>query len=317
MRGVFTKAIVRPPSSNFAEGLTTSALGAPNYQLALEQHAAYCAALEQCGLQLIRLEADERYPDSCFVEDAAIVFEALPVEHPTRDARAGTPLGRATAPNAAVIAESSADYADYADSKSDDPRAARKQAILTRPGARSRQGEVASMRSEFARLFPTLDEIRSAGTVDGGDVCEAGTHFFIGISERTNEEGARQLAEILTRHGCTSSFVDIRSRTHAQDARATSLLHLKSGIAYLGNRTLVVTETLATHEEFRNYDLIHVDPSEDYAANCIEVNGRVLIAAGHPRFAAKLRDLGYETIALEMSEFQKMDGGLSCLSVRW
>jgi dimethylargininase len=300
MRGVFTQAIVRPPSRSFAAGLTTAELGAPDDQRALEQHAAYCATLEQCGLQLIWLAADERYPDSCFVEDAAIVFDALPD-------------GRATARDAAVI--SSTDYTDNADTESDDPRVAGKQAILTRPGALSRQGEVVSMRSELARLFPSLCEIRSPGTVDGGDICEAGTHFFIGISERTNEEGARQLAEILTKHGCTFSFVDIG--THVQDARATSLLHLKSGVAYLGNRTLVVTEALAHREEFRNYDMIQVEPGEEYAANCIEVNGRVLIAAGHPRFAAKLRDLGYETIALDMSEFQKMDGGLSCLSVRW
>src|SRR5205814_746378 len=136
MRGVFTRAIVRPPSRNFAAGLTTAGLGAPDYELALGQHAAYCAALEQCGLQLIRLEADERYPDSCFVEDAAL-----------------------------VIAESSAGYAD---SKSDDPRAARKQAILTRPGAPSRQGEVVSMRDELSSWFPAVEEIQSPGTVDGG-----------------------------------------------------------------------------------------------------------------------------------------------------
>ncbi|HXI25332.1 MAG TPA: hypothetical protein VNG71_15820 [Pyrinomonadaceae bacterium] len=290
MRDVFTKAIVRPPSRNFADGLTTAELGAPDYHLALEQHAAYCAALEQCGLQLIRLEADEQHPDSCFVEDAAIVFDALP-------------HGRATAPNAAMIIEES--------------RSSTKHAVLTMPGALSRRGEIGSIRSEFSGLFPALDEIRLPGTVDGGDICDAGTHFFIGISERTNEEGARQLAEILTRHGCTSSLVDIRTLTHAQDARATSLLHLKSGLASLGDRTLAVTEALSKHEEFHDYDLIHVDPSEDYAANCVEVNGRVLIAAGHPLFAAKLRDLVYETIALEMSEFQKMDGGLSCLSVRW
>ena len=300
MRGMFTKAIVRPPARNFAAGLTTAELGAPDYQLALEQHAAYCAALEQCGLQLISLEADERYPDSCFVEDAAIVFDALPDS-------------RATARDAAVIA--SADSTDYADDKRNDLRAASKHAILTRPGAPSRQGEILSMRSELTRLFSSLDEIRSPGTLDGGDICEAGTHFFIGISERTNEEGARQLAEILTKHGCTSSFVDIR--THAQDARATSLLHLKSGVAYLGKQTLLVTEALAKQAEFQGYDLVHVDPSENYAANCIEVNGRVLIAAGHPCFAAKLRDSGYETLSLEMSEFRKMDGGLSCLSVRW
>ena len=283
MRGVFTKAIVRPPGRNFADGLSTGGFGAPDYQLALQQHAAYCAALEHCGLELIKLEADERYPDSCFVEDAAIVFDAL--------------------------AGPSTDYTDYTDCKNDDLRVARRHALLTRPGAPSRQGEVLSMRSELARLFPSLDEIRSPGTVDGGDVCEAGTHFFIGISERTNEAGARQLAEILTAHHCTSSFVDIRG--------VTGLLHLKSGLAYLGHNTLVATEALAHREEFRGYNSVQVDPADEYAANCVEVNGRVLIAGGHPRFAAKLRDLGYETIALEMSEFQKMDGGLSCLSLRW
>src|SRR5438045_9734992 len=128
MRGVFTRAIVRPPSRNFAAGLTTAGLGAPDYELALDQHATYCAALEHCGLQLIRMEADERYPDSCFVEDAALVFDALPIEHPTRDARAGTPPGRATAPKAALIIE--------------DSRTSTKHAVLSMPGALSRRGEV-------------------------------------------------------------------------------------------------------------------------------------------------------------------------------
>jgi dimethylargininase len=80
---------------------------------------------------------------------------------------------------------------------------------------------------------------------------------------------------------------------------------------------LIVTEELAKRDEFRGYDLTHVAPGDEYAANCVEMNGRVLIAAGYPRVEAKLRGLGYETIALEMSEFEKMDGGLSCLSLRW
>jgi dimethylargininase len=143
-------------------------------------------------------------------------------------------------------------------------------------------------------------------------VCDAGTHFFIGISERTNEEGARQLAEILATQGFTNSVVDISTK----DARAPSLLHLKSGVAYLGN-TLVITEALADREEFQVYDLIRVEAGDEYAANCIEVNGRVLIAAGYPRFETRLRELGYETLPLDISEFQKMDGGLSCLSLRW
>src|ERR1051326_7039050 len=295
MRGVFTKAIVRPPSGNFAAGLTTAELGTPDYHLALEQHAAYCAALEQCGLQLIKLAADERYPDSCFVEDAAIIFEVLPVEHHTRDSRAGTPLDRGTAPDAPQVIQ--------------DLPALTRHAVLALPGALSRRGEIESMRGELAGLFHTIDEIRSPGTVDGGDICEAGRHFFIGTSERTNEAGAHQLAAILTRHGYTSSLVDIRG--------VSGLLHLKSGLAYLGDKTLVVIEALANREEFRGYDLIQVQRGEEYAANCIDVNGHVLMAAGHSSFAAKLSELGYKTIALQMSEFEKMDGGLSCLSVRW
>ncbi|HEX3084216.1 MAG TPA: hypothetical protein VHP99_06840 [Pyrinomonadaceae bacterium] len=275
---MFTKAIVRLPATNFCDGLTTAGLGAPDYHRALEQHAAYCGALEQCGLELIRLEADERYPDSCFVEDAAIVFGALPD-------------GRATAPDAA------------------DECGRVPSAIITRPGALSRQGEVVSMREALSSIFPPIDEIRSPGTLDGGDICEAGTRFFIGISERTNEDGARQLGQILASQGFTHSLVDT--------AGINGLLHLKSGVAYLGDNTLIVIEALAPREEFRGYDLIHVDPGDEYAANCIEVNGRVLIVAGYPRFEAKLRALNYETVALEMSEFRKMDGGLSCLSLRW
>jgi len=291
MRGMFMKAIVRPPAPNFADGLTSAGLGTPDYQQALEQHAAYCDALEQCGLELIRLESDERYPDSCFVEDAAIVFGALPD-------------GRATAPNAALIVGLQTNAADEGVRVP-----SRKAAIITRPGALSRRGEVDIIRGELCRLFPSIHEIHSPGTLDGGDVCEAGKHFFIGISDRTNEDGARQLAEVLASNGFTHSLVDTDG--------ISGLLHLKSGVAHLRDNTLIVTEALAHRQEFRGYDLIHVDPGDEYAANCIEVNGRVLIAAGYPRFEAKLRALDYETIALEMSEFQKMDGGLSCLSLRW
>ena len=198
-------------------------------------------------------------------------------------------------------------------------------AVLTRPGAPSRAGEVTSIRKVLADLFPTLSEIHSPGTLDGGDVCEAGNHFFVGISERTNEAGAQQLTELLARHGYTTTLVDIRKGgtgvlpvSHAQDARATSdLLHLKSGVAYLGNNRLVVTDTLVNRAEFRAYDLVRVDSAEEYAANCVRVNDHVLVAAGYPRFEGKLRELGYQTIALDMGEFQKMDGGLSCLSLRF
>jgi dimethylargininase len=182
-------------------------------------------------------------------------------------------------------------------------------AVLMRPGAPIRAGEIVSMRHALAEFFPNIDSIEAPGTVDGGDVCEAGKHFFIGISERTNEAGARQLTALLAPFGYTSASVDIRSER--------SLLHLKSGLAYLGDKRLVVSEALAGRAEFGGYDLVVVNDAEAYAANCVRLNDFVLVAARHPLFAAKLQGLGYRTIALEMSEFQKMDGGLSCLSLRF
>lgn len=270
---MFAKAIVRPPAPNFAEGLTTAGLGEPDYKRALKQHEAYCAALERCGLTVFRLDVDPNYPDSCFVEDTAVVipefaFQCARVPSPTR-------------------------------------------VVLTRPGAASRSGEVDSMRAALEQIAPdfAIEQIQPPGTVDGGDICEAGEHYFIGLSERTNETGAEQLSQFVTAHGYTSSFVDIRG--------SDSLLHLKSGLAYLDSNRLVVTEALADRKEFADFDLVLVPHGEEYAANCIVVNDYVLVAAGYEQFAERLRKAGYKTLALDMTEFQKMDGGLSCLSLRW
>ena len=92
---------------------------------------------------------------------------------------------------------------------------------------------------------------------------------------------------------------------------------MKSGLAYLDSNLLVVTETLADRKEFADFDLVVVPRGDEYAANCIKVNDYVLVAAGYEQFAEQLRTRGLRTIALDMSEFQKMDGGLSCLSLRW
>jgi dimethylargininase len=256
---LFQRAIVRVPSANFASGLTSVSLGTPDLALALRQHETYCAALERCGLALIRLAADPHYPDSTFVEDTALLTSRC--------------------------------------------------AVLTRPGAPSRAGEVENIRKVLAPFYPEVHSISSPGTLDGGDVAEAGNHFFIGISDRTNESGAQQLADLLSTFEYTASLVDIRDMD--------GILHLKSGLAYLSDKTLVVIEPLHDRPEFRGYDLVRVSAGEEYAANCVCINGCVLVAAGHPAFEQRLRELRYETIALDMSEFQKMDGGLSCLSLRF
>ena len=256
---MFQRAIVRPPARNFAEGLTTAHLGAPDVPRALEQHAAYCAALERCGLLVTRLSPDPRYPDSTFVEDAAIV----------------TGHG----------------------------------AVLTRPGAPSREAESAAIEPALRCFFPGLPRIEAPGTVDGGDICEAGSHFFIGVSKRTNAEGARQLARHLTAWGYTTSEVDVRE--------VPGILHLKSGIAAIDGKWLVLMQALAEHPAFRGWERLIVAPEETYAANCVRVNDALLVAAGFPRFESDARTLGLDVIVLDMSEFEKMDGGLSCLSLRF
>jgi dimethylargininase len=182
-------------------------------------------------------------------------------------------------------------------------------AILTRPGAPSRRGEVAAIRPAVEQFFARIHEITAPGTLDGGDICQAGDHFFIGISQRTNEAGAQQLAAFLSAEGYTSSFVDVRG--------TGGILHLKSGIAWLGDGKLLVAEGLSGREEFRGYSLLRVTPDETYAANCIRVNDALLVPAGYPRAEQALEALGLPVIALETSEFRKMDGGLSCLSLRF
>lgn len=256
---MFTRAIVRPPSENFAEGLTSVDLGKPDYELALEQHENYCRALENCGLILTRLAADARYPDATFVEDTAILTE--------------------------------------------------RGAVIARPGAASRSGETDEIKRVLLDHYWQLGEISEPGTVDGGDVCEAGDMFFIGVSRRTNEAGAKQLATFLTEFGYDSALIDIRG--------VGNILHLKSGLAYLGGNRLLVIDELKDQQAFANYDLINIEPSEAYAANCLLINDRVFIASGFTGLRRRLEALDYETIVLDMSEFQKMDGGLSCLSLRF
>jgi dimethylargininase len=181
------------------------------------------------------------------------------------------------------------------------------EAILTRPGACSREGEVTAMRQTLSSFFPITTEIEAPGTLDGGDICEAENRFFLGLSQRTNEEGIRQLAAHLAGEGYTSSVIDVRGMN--------SILHLKSGISYIGNHTLAVIEEMA--HLFAGYELIRVAAEESYAANCVRVNERVLVAAGYPRLTKELTARGFHPLELEMSEFQKMDGGLSCLSLRF
>ena len=182
-------------------------------------------------------------------------------------------------------------------------------AIITNPGADCRKGEIDEIHRVLSGFYNRIHTITPPGTLDGGDICEAEGHFFIGISDRTNIEGGRQLSEFLRREGYTSSFIDIR--------RITDILHLKSGISYIGDENMVLGMMFAGEESFQRYNTIWIEKDESYAANCIRVNEYVLLPAGYPKTRNMIEGLGYQVLLLEMSEFQKMDGGLSCLSLRF
>jgi dimethylargininase len=182
-------------------------------------------------------------------------------------------------------------------------------AVLTRPGAPSRAGEVEGIRAAVGAIGRPVEEIAAPGTLDGGDVCQVEERFLIGVSHRTNEEGARQLAAALAKHGYESELVDVLA--------VPGLLHLKSGVTYLGEGRFAAIEALAGHAALRGAEVFVVEAEESYASNCLRVNDRVLFPLGFPRLAERLSLAGYRLELLDVSEFQKMDGGLTCLSLRF
>jgi len=251
----FKQSIVRKPGKSFLDGITTSNLGVPDYQKALEQHTNYIETLKKCGVQVKILEADERFPDSTFVEDPAVVTE--------------------------------------------------KCAIVTNPGVESRNDEKIDIKETLKLFYDNIEEIKE-GTLEGGDVLRVENHFYIGLSLRTNEQGAQSLKDILTKYGYTASFVPLQN-----------FLHLKTGISYLGNNNIVVTGEFVDHPEFSNFSKVIIDEKDAYSANCILINGNVIIPKGFENTKNKIEKLGYKVLELDMSEFEKQDGGLSCLSLRF
>jgi dimethylargininase len=253
---MFTKAIVRKPGRSIINGLTTADLGKPDFQKAIEQHAAYVKALKSCGLEVLELPPDENYPDSTFVEDVALL----------------TPLC----------------------------------AVITNPGAPSRKGEIISMKKVLKGSYKDIEEIRSPGTIEAGDIMMVGNHFYIGLSNRTNAKGADQMISILNKYGMGGSKVKLEK-----------VLHLKTGLAYLENNNLVACGEFLSSPEFKKFNIIEIPEEESYAANCVWINNNVLVPEGYPVTKRRIMAAGYNVIDVDVSEFRKLDGGLSCLSLRF
>ena len=174
-------------------------------------------------------------------------------------------------------------------------------------GAESRRGETAIIEETIQRFYPgKVERIEAPGTVEAGDIMMVGEHFYIGESARTNAEGARQMIALLARHGFTGSVV-----------RLEKVLHLKTGLAYLEHGNLLAAGEFVDKPEFQHLNIVEIPDEEAYAANCIWVNERVIMPAGYPRTRQKIADLGYRVIEVDTSEYRKIDGGVSCMSLRF
>ena len=178
-------------------------------------------------------------------------------------------------------------------------------AVITNPASDSRKGEKDAIAPVLSK-YRDLVYIQNPGTLEGGDVFCVGAHYYIGISDRTNGEGARQLGRILESQGMSWTSVPVDSG-----------LHLKSSVNYVGQNTLLTTQDFADHLAFAAYQKIIVKPNEALATNTIWVNNHLIMPAGYPQAYEALKELGVKIIILNMSEVEKMDGGLTCLSLRF
>ena len=165
---------------------------------------------------------------------------------------------------------------------------------------------MALIEAAVRRFYQTVYQITSPGTLEAGDVMMVGSHYYIGLSERTNIDGANQLIDFLARHDMTGSVVEM-----------SEFLHLKTGLSYLENNTMLLSGEFVGRKEFENFKPIIIDVDEQYAANSVWINDCVLTPTGYPQAAERIRQAGYQLVELDMSEFQKLDGGLSCLSLRF
>ena len=178
-------------------------------------------------------------------------------------------------------------------------------AIITRPGAESRRQECEAVAEVLSQYRP-VRSIGTPGTLDGGDVLRLGRTLYVGLSTRTNEAGARQLATELAPLGYSVECV-----------RTRGCLHLKSAVTALDSNRVLCNPTWIDPGGFERVGVhvMHVDPSEPDAANVLRIGQTIVCAASHPRTTSTLRALGYSVCEVEVSELAKAEAGVTCCSV--
>lgn len=180
-------------------------------------------------------------------------------------------------------------------------------AILMRAGAASREGEVAEMAPALAKVYTDVREIKGPGTIEGGDILVTAREILVGLSDRTDQAGVDELAELVNDWGYTVRTITIPE----------GVLHFKTDCSLLDVDTILSTQRLAASGCFADYNVIYTAPNEEAAANAIRFNQFVIMAAGFPNTAQRLRDSGYEVREIDNTDCAKLDGGMSCLSLRF
>ena len=223
--------------------------------LARKQHAEYCQALVNLGLELIWVKGDNALPDSCFVEDTAVIFG--------------------------------------------------EKAVICNMSVKSRAREVVEVANVLERLKETYS-VKWPATVDGGDVLKIEDRVFVGLTARTNVQAVQQLTKILE----DTDFEIV-------PVKVQNVLHLKSACTYLGNDYVILSKGYFDSRILGSLRKILVPRGESYAADCLVVNGTVLMAKGFPKTKRLVQKEGFIVEELEMSEFRKGEGALTCLSIIW
>lgn len=245
-------AIVRPVPNSFNLCVRTN-VEEIDVALAKRQHVEYCRALQKLGLKLIWVEEDNTLPDSCFVEDTAVILED--------------------------------------------------KAIICNMKVKSRAREVI----EVAQILEKLKQthwLKPPATIDGGDVLRIEDKILVGLSARTNLQAINQLERILE-----------NSELKIVPVKVRNVLHLKSACTYLGKSHVIFSKGHFDIEILRDYNKIMVPREEESAADCLAINGTILMAKGNPKTKKLIEKKGFPIKELEVSEFRKGEGALTCLSI--
>lgn len=253
----FSHALCRTPSASVCDGLRAENQGDPDASVFLKEHEAYVAALRATGATVDVLPADEAFPDSVFIEDAALCLKG--------------------------------------------------QAIVLRPGAETRLGESAALRPDLVRVMNGVIDLHTDGFVDGGDILCSDTEVMVGLSARTTRQGAEDLRPIVESLGYTLRILETPS----------DILHFKTESSLLDAETVLATPKLSASGCFKDYRVIHTAEGEEAAANAIRFNDTVFLSTGNPKTAHTLRDAGYKVHEMPTTQAALVDGGLSCMSLRF